>query len=97
MKIFFAIALLALTAGCEAPQAAPSTLESDRIVREAANASNAEKLRLETEFVQLNHGDRDAVMYHRCKTIPPTVKANQEACARLIARTERELAAQPAW
>jgi hypothetical protein len=94
-----AAALALLLSGCTAPAVPPPTYsEVDRVFAERRAEHAERKRQLTIEFVRIHHGDSDATWYGLCSTPPePSQKVNQQRCARLMARTQRELAAQPPW
>jgi len=95
-----AVLLLLSLAGCAAPASSPQPAysEVDRTFAEL-EAQQAERHRqLVIDFVRIHHGDSDATWYNLCSTPPaPTTRANQQRCARLMARTQRELDRQAPW
>jgi hypothetical protein len=97
-RITASIALLAVltTAGCAT---APQPKAEDMPVWAARKlaADEAEIVYHHIEIVRHLHGDTDAALYSLCLSSPPTTKPNQERCAKIIARTDREIAALPAW
>jgi hypothetical protein len=93
-----AIALLAVltSAGC-ASAPPPKADEMPAWAARKIAADEAEVVYHHIEIVRTLHGDTDAKLYSLCLSSPPTTKPNQERCAKIIARTDRELAALPAW
>jgi hypothetical protein len=95
-----AIALLAVlsitmsTAGC-APQ--PKADDMPAWAARKIAADEAEVVYSHIEIVRTLHGDTDAKLYSLCLSSPPSSKPNQERCAKIIARSDREIAALPAW
>jgi hypothetical protein len=84
---------------------APDPLAYDRALLDARHAQHLITMaaleerhrQLTIEMIRIHHGESDADLYDRCTRYPPSVKANQEKCARLLARTQNELDALPAW
>jgi len=97
-RITASIALLAVltTAGC-APAPQPKVDDMPAWAARKLAADEAEIVEHHVEIVRTLHGDTDAKLYSLCLSSPPTTKPNQERCAKIIARTDREIAALPAW